>query len=106
MKPGDRIVVDKHTGTLVRDTYDANLANQWTGGRLIFDGESIETIARKIERCYHVSVTLASKGLEDCHFYGTFIRMENSLTEVLDALAATGKVRYRIEGRRVTLYSN
>ena len=106
MKPGDRIVVDKHTGTLVRDTYDANLANQWTGGRLIFDGESIETIARKIEQCYHVSVTLASKGLEDCHFYGTFIRMENSLTEVLDALAATGKVRYRIEGRRVTLYSN
>lgn len=106
MKPGDRIVVDKHTGTLVRDTYDANLANQWTGGRLIFDGESIETIARKIEQCYHVSVTLASEGLEDCHFYGTFIRMENSLTEVLDALAATGKVRYRIEGRRVTLYSN
>ena len=106
MKPGDRIVVDKHTGTLVRDTYDANLANQWTGGRLIFDGESIETIARKIEQCYHVSVTLASEGLEDCHFYGTFIRMENSLTEVLDALAATGKVRYRIEGRHVTLYSN
>ena len=102
--PGQRAVLNKKTGQFEFDDYDSKKSRLWTQGFLVFDGESIYTIAKKLERCYGVKVTVSSKVLEQNHFYGDFIRQEHSLTDVLEALSGTGKLHYKINGKNVMLY--
>ncbi len=102
--PGQRAVLNKKTGKFELDEYDARKSRMWTQGFLILDGESIYTIAKKLERFYGVKVTVSSKTLEQYHFYGDFIRQEQSLTDILEALKGTGKLHYKINGKNVILY--
>lgn len=104
LKPGQRAVVNKQTGKIKVDTYEVANAIQWTNGQLIFDGEPLRDIIKDLERCYNVQIIVKNTALYNLHFYGTFVRQEQSLREVLDALAATGKIRYELKDKKITLY--
>lgn len=104
MIPGDRIILNKITGQLTQDRLDTQGIRLWTSGQLNFNGESIDIIAKKLERAYNIKVRISSDSLENFHFYGSFAEKENSLKDILNALAATGKLHYSIEKNHVTLY--
>lgn len=104
LKPGQRATVDKKTGKIEVEEYEVTNAIQWTNGKLIFDGEPLRDIIRDLERSYNVSITVRDSSLYGLRFYGDFVRQEQSLSEVLDALAATGKIKYAVKGKQVTLY--
>ena len=59
---------------------------------------------RTLERSYNVEIAIADNSLLPLRFYGDFLRQEQTLGEVLDALAATGKIRYEQKGKNVKLY--
>ena len=86
------------------EEYEVSNAIQWTSGRLIFDGEPLRDIIKDLERSYHVSITVKNVELYQLRFYGDFIRQEQSLTEVLDALSATGKFRYEKKNQQIIFY--
>lgn len=104
LKPGQRATVDKQTGKIRVEEYEVANATQWTSGKLIFDGEPLQEIVKTLERSYNVKITIADNRLLTLRFYGDFLRQEQTLSEVLDALAATGKIKYNIKGKDVTLY--
>lgn len=104
LTPGQRATVNKKSGRIHVDTYEVANAIQWTNGILVFDGESLRDIVNDLERCYNVRIAVKTPSLYNLHFYGTFIRQEQSLREVLDALAATGKIRYVQKDQDITLY--
>lgn len=104
LTPGQRATVNKETGRIRVDDYEVANAIQWTNGILVFDGESLRDIVNDLERCYNVRITVKTPSLYNLHFYGTFIRQEQSLREVLDALAATGKIRFVQKDQEITLY--
>lgn len=104
LKPGQRVTVDKQTGKIRVEEYEVTNATQWTSGKLIFDGEPLQEIVKTLERSYNVKITIADNRLLTLRFYGDFLRQEQTLSEVLDALAATGKIKYNIKGKDVTLY--
>lgn len=104
LKPGQRATVDKQTGKICVEEYEVANATQWTSGKLIFDGEPLQEIVKTLERSYNVKITIADNRLLTLRFYGDFLRQEQTLSEVLDALAATGKIKYNIKGKDVTLY--
>lgn len=104
LKPGQRATVDKKTGKIEVEEYEVTNAIQWTNGKLIFDGEPLRDIIRDLERSYNVSITVKNSELYGLRFYGDFVRQEQSLSEVLDALVATGKIKYEIKGQQITLY--
>lgn len=104
LKPGQRATVDKQTGKIRVEEYEVANATQWTSGKLIFDGEPLQKIVKTLERSYNVKITIADNRLLTLRFYGDFLRQEQTLSEVLDALAATGKIKYNIKGKDVTLY--
>lgn len=104
LKPGQRATVDKQTGKIRVEEYEVTNATQWTSGKLIFDGEPLQEIVKTLERSYNVKITIADNRLLTLRFYGDFLRQEQTLSEVLDALAATGKIKYNIKGKDVTLY--
>lgn len=105
LKPGQRATVDKRTGLIHVENYEVANAPQWTNGKLIFDGQPLPEIVKTLERSYNVKITIQDKNLLVLRFYGDFLRQEQTLSEVLDALARTGKIRYEQKGKNVTLYN-
>jgi ferric-dicitrate binding protein FerR (iron transport regulator) len=105
LKPGQRATVDKRTGLIRVEGYEVANACQWTYGRLIFDGQPLPEIVKTLERSYNVKITIHDENLLMLRFYGDFLRQEQTLSEVLDALAATNKIRYELKGKNVTLYN-
>ena len=104
LKPGQRATIDKRTGQIRVESYEVANSRQWTNGRLLFDGQPLQEIVNTLERSYNVKITISDKNLLTLRFYGDFLRQEQTLSEVLDALASTEKIRYRKEGKNVTLY--
>lgn len=104
LKPDQRAVVEKKTGRINVEDCEAAQTVKWTRGCLVFNGEPLADIAKALERSYDVEVTIRNRALLHLHFYGSFVRQEQSIGEVLDVLAATHKIKYKIEGHHVTLY--
>ena len=103
LKPGQRATVDKESGRIHVESYEVANSMKWTNGRLLFDGEPLPDIVKTLERSYNVKITIADCNLRKLRFYGDFIRQEQTLVEVLDALESTGKLRYERNGKNVIL---
>lgn len=104
MVPGQKVTLDKKSGKMTTEECDVNTVSLWTQGLITFENATLDEIAKRIERCYNVTVHIKSKAIEKYRFNGDFVRQEQSLQEVLEALAATGRLHYQINGRIVTIY--
>ena len=103
MHPNQTAVLDKHTGRLTVRRTRAYGSASWTGNELFFDEALLSDIAKKIERCYGVSVSVADS-VRGRRFYGSFRMAGGSPDEVLRAISATGDVNYKASGSHYTLY--
>lgn len=104
LDPNDRVVLNKKDGKMQLEKAVATNASQWKNGFLFFDEELLTDIVKELERSYGVTIEIADEGLKEFRFYGNFVRREQSIREVLEALSATGKIHYKIENDHITLY--
>ena len=104
LSPDERAVLNKANGLLTVESVTASNASQWTDGYLFFDEELLPDIAKELERSYNVKLHIANDSLKTFRFYGNFVRREQNIQEVLEALASTEKMQYKIEERNITIY--
>ena len=104
LSPDERAVLNKANGLLTVESVTASNASQWTDGYLFFDEELLPDIAKEMERSYNVKIHIANDSLKTFRFYGNFVRREQNIQEVLEALASTEKMQYKIEERNITIY--
>lgn len=104
LSPDERAVLNKANGFLTVESVTATNASQWTDGYLFFDEELLSDIAKELERSYNVKIHIANDSLKTFRFYGNFVRREQNIQEVLEALASTEKMQYKIEERNITIY--
>lgn len=104
LAPDERAILNKANGLMTVETVTASNASQWTDGYLFFDEELLPDIVKELERSYNVNIHIANDSLNKFRFYGNFVRREQSIQEVLDALASTEKMQYKIEERNITIY--
>src|SRR5690554_6361964 len=83
------------------DVIEADIESEiaWKNGDFIFNNESLESIMKKIERWYDVEVDYQSAD-KKIKFSGAVSRFKN-LSEVLNIMELTGKIQFKIEGRRI-----
>lgn len=79
-----------------------SLENLWMENKLVFDAESMEEVARKIERWYDVEVVIQNDDLKQTKFSGIFDN--ESVDQVIDALHITGKFKYKIIQNTIILW--
>jgi ferric-dicitrate binding protein FerR (iron transport regulator) len=103
LKPNEQIIYDRETMSARTIQTKASNALEWTNGYLFFDEERLPDIARELERCYNVKISIADDTLKSYRFYGNFTRTEQTIQEVLEVLASTDKLRYEIQGKEITL---
>jgi len=72
----------------------------WLKNKLVFDSESLENVALKIERWYDVKVTITDEKLKKDLYHAIF--EDESLQQVLDALS-TNSFKFTINKKDVTI---
>ncbi len=97
MKVDDRLVFSE--GSINISSTDASKYSAWKEGKLVFRGDNMDEVARRISRWYNVEVELVDEELKKYVFRGTF--QDDSLEEVFKYLSMTSPIRYRIIDRKI-----
>lgn len=74
----------------------------WIQNKLAFDQQALTVVAQQIARWYDLKVMITDPALSNQTYSGVFDG--EPVEQVLDALQATGKFRYRIADKVVTIY--
>lgn len=91
---GDQIKVSKA---------DTESAIDWKNGDFIFNNnDDFKSAMRKIARWYDVDIIYGSSSDIEMELRG-WVSRKNTLSVVLQRIESTGKVHFKIEGRRVTV---
>lgn len=104
LAPDRRVILDKSTGGMLIEKCDAKDAMQWVEGQLVFNGESFELMARKLERKYNVNIEIAQDSIKRLRFYGVFNANEQDIASVLEDLSSTQKIHYTLDKNGIEIY--
>lgn len=77
------------------DVADLYKYTAWINGRIVFYGDPIQTVVKKLEKWYNVDIVISDKRLESYKFTGTFI--DESLEQILNILSMSSQMTYAIQ---------
>jgi transmembrane sensor len=106
LKPNEKVSLSKQKDAvfMVKKDIDAEGESAWKDGWLSVRGESLNDLARKIERLYDVKIKFQDTELQSYRYTGRIRQL--SLEQVLKALALTSPVEFTIEEKTVILREN
>ena len=97
IRPNERLVFSN--GKVHINATDATKYAAWKEGKLVFRGDPMAEVARRIGRWYNVNVALVDEELKNYVIHGTF--QDDSLDEVLRYLSMTSPIRYKTIDRKL-----
>jgi ferric-dicitrate binding protein FerR (iron transport regulator) len=95
--PSERLVLEN--GNISKSVTEPAKFRAWTEGKLVFRGDPMTEVARRIERWYNVKIILANPALEKYSFRATF--QDDSLDDVLKFLSMTSPITFKINPREL-----
>lgn len=101
LRPGQMGRLETVNGRLTRQAVDLDTHLGWTQGRLVFDDASIVQVAAQLERWYDLDVVIEDDRLRTLRLTASL--KSRSVRDVLNVVAATLGIRYRIDGDVVYL---
>ncbi len=102
--PNKMVVYDRELSSLKVDKVsDASAITEWKDGRLIFSGETLEEIARILERRYDVAVIFEDEICKGIRYNG--LVRDNTLDNVLKLIMASSTVKCSTDGHNVVFAS-
>lgn len=72
---------------------------------ILFDNEPMFQIIKDLERMYNVTIQMNEPAILQRHFYGNF-RNEESLYDIIDIIARTNGLQYKITDNVIHFYTN
>lgn len=103
LTPYQEAIYDKSSGVIeVTDVSDQVHAIPWLNDEICFDNDSLADIAVILERMYNVNVIFADEDVK-AYSYTGLIR-NNSLQNVLELIASTSPVDYRITSDTIKFF--
>lgn len=100
LSPGEASIL-KPAGLSVQKA-DMERNTDWKNGVFIFKNESLEEIMRKLARWYDVEVVYEPGAPRQETFSGSVSKYD-LISKVLRKLELTGEVRFRIQGKKITV---
>lgn len=100
LKPGQQAMSNKKGEISVSSNVDTEETVAWKNGVFLVQNADIETVMRQVQRWYDVEVVY--EGTIDRKFFADISRSVQ-VSKLLAILEKTGFVRFRIEGKRITV---
>jgi ferric-dicitrate binding protein FerR (iron transport regulator) len=98
LKPGQQAQTDQFGAIKIINDADLEEAIAWKEEKFQFGRADIHEVMRQVARWYDVNIEY--KGTVSSHFGGTISR-NASLSQVLDMLHLTGKVKFEVKDRKI-----
>jgi transmembrane sensor len=103
LKPSEVLKFEKTTGKATKQAISDQRFSDWTRGVMNIQGETIEELAKKLERRFDIKINFGDAEVRK-HTYSGSIRDEE-LETVLEALKFTSSLKYEKHDKSVTLSS-
>ena len=100
LKPGEQCEINTEGTQLHHPDLMTVLA--WKNGEFIFKDTTLEDIMHELARWYDMKVEYETEELKKMQFY-LYVERSGTLSEVLDKMALTNRIKYRIDGNKITL---
>lgn len=72
----------------------------WKNGEFVFKDVTLEEMMNELSRWYDMEVEYEAEDLKTDRYY-IYVERSKTLEEVLDKVALTGKIKYKIDGKKV-----
>lgn len=102
---GQTLCFDRATGTISASEFTSASAD-WTRGVLSYERVPLAELMRSLERNYGTTIVLSDSALASMKVSGKFFRDTQSLDNILESLAATGRMHFERTASGITIYSN
>ena len=99
LKPNQQAVLAENNTIKVKQV-DVNDVIDWKNDEFIFRNEPLDQIMRRVARWYNIEV-IYSNDVNPKQTFGGRVSRKLNISEVLGNMQATGKVKFKIEGRKV-----
>ncbi|TCD02547.1 FecR family protein [Pedobacter psychroterrae] len=99
LKPNQQAIMTGNKLDVIIANIEQTIA--WKNGMIVFQKQSLQDIMRGVSRWYDVEVVYGP-GLENILLTGSISRFKD-ISSILQVLELTGKVHFKVEGRRVTV---
>jgi len=97
------IVHDISVTAVSKNIPDSNkVETSWVYNRLVFNGDSFQELAEKMERWYNVKIIIKNENLLRYRFSGAFA--SETVREALNALQLTRKFSYQINDNEIEIF--
>lgn len=100
LKPGEQLQVSPDGSFRVKNDIDTASVVAWKDGMFSFNDEDIASIMRQVNRWYDAQIVYEARVPD--HFVGSIPR-NVQVSKLLTMLELTGRLRFRIEGRKITV---
>ncbi len=101
LKPGEQAAMSRKGEISISQDADMERVVAWKNNLFIFSRDDIRSIMRQLSRWYNVEIVYQGD-VTGKHFSGIISR-NNSLSQVLAMLESTEKVKFLVEGSKVTV---
>jgi len=105
ISPGQRASIAQQSGTgtpiQVKTAVDLDKVMAWRNGIFNFDQESITSIMLQLSRWYGASIFY--QGDKPTDLFSGIINRNTNISQVLKLFERTGRVQFKIEGKKVTV---
>ena len=102
---GQTLRLDRATGLISEVVYVPEHAD-WTRGVLSYERMPLLDLSRSLERSYGTTIVIADSSLASMKVSGKFFRDTQSLDDILESLAATGRMHFERTASGITIYPN
>ncbi|MFD2554108.1 FecR family protein [Sphingobacterium tabacisoli] len=102
LRPGQQSIIQAGEKGITVNKADKESVLAWQKGYFLFDDADLESIMKQVERWYDVEVIYASKPTGKT-FLGMVSRSRN-ISAVLSALEKVGNIRFKIDGKKITVF--
>lgn len=101
LTPNQQAIFSTNNNKMQISNVDAYNYSSWKDGKLIFRNETLENIAKRLERTFGVNINITDQKIKEYRFRATF---ENeSLEEILNMLKLTSPIQYSYSKRKLPL---
>ncbi|MGX5691183.1 FecR family protein [Arcticibacter tournemirensis] len=100
LKPGQQAELPSAQRTIIVNEVDIEEVVAWKNGMFQFNNSDLRSIMNELERWYDIEVD--TKGMPEKRFNGIIPR-NVKLSQVLDMMEKTSGLKFKIEGRRVSM---
>ena len=102
VKPLHSLVLDKTSGKLFESKIPDGFYNYWQNGIYEFNNESLESLAKKVDRIYNMEIVFEDNSLKTKRFSGT-ISIDDNIFTFIEAIKRTSlePIEYKYDKNKI-----